>query len=188
MKWTQSLPRHCQSATTALPQRGQSCIMCMTLGSNMKGETWRRGKGRGEGPDVRTPTATPPNPHPHPLPSGPYPAARTDGRRRNAPLKHEWSDAPEVRGWRFLFFFMNGGGGDKGSFASRDVTATQRKHAQQQQRRRRPLDPLSSAPTAHTEPLNWRYFRPPNKQTRTYTNKLDSVNGLIRVRARELLH
>lgn len=62
------------------------------------------GEGKRGGAGCQNPPATPPTPHP--LPSGPYPAARTDGRRRNAPLKHEWSDAPEVRGWRFFFFFF----------------------------------------------------------------------------------
>lgn len=78
---------------------------------------------------------------------------------------------------------MNGGGGE--ASRSRDVTATQRKHVQQQQRR--PLDPLSSAPSAHTEPLNWRYFRPPNNK---HTNSafMGSVYSWVQLGPCEVLH
>lgn len=114
--------------------------MCVTLSSNMKGETWRRG----EGPDVRTP--------------GPPPPAtlwtlsvRTDGRRRNAPQS---MNGRTRRKFEKGFFCEWGWGGLKR--APRHVTSRQRKHTQQwqqQQQQRAAVKRRCLRKTSNAEPL-----------------------------------
>lgn len=111
--------------------------MCVTLSSNMKGETWRRG----EGPDVRTP---------RPPPSAALwtSSVRTDGRRRNAPQSMNGRTRRKFEEG----FFVNGGWGGL-KRAPRHVTSRQRKHTQQWQQQRVAVKRRCLRKTSNAEPL-----------------------------------